>query len=261
MRRAFCMVFCGIALVISAQTLASDSDAAGLIADSWTRFRHGLGNEQEHIKVRVERTNQAAEVKELTRWTRFDPKGDRVMIKFTQPAADRGLALLIARESGGSSSASNMWLRMPSWEQARRIASDRESRYFGGTDLTFEDNRQLMGEAVSDFSYRMLKADSTGWLIEALPKAAANSGYGKRVVQLSSQKAVVQIQYFDSSNSLVKTQQHDGVVVEPSGRWRANVIAVTNHKEGSRSRFEITARQLGVSVPERVFTQNFLAEP
>ncbi|NJM44180.1 MAG: outer membrane lipoprotein-sorting protein [Brachymonas sp.] len=209
--------------------------------------------------MRVERTGQAPEIKTLTRWSRYSAQGDRVTIKFNEPAADRGMGLLIAREPG-STAASQMWLRMPSWPQARRIAGDREARYFGGTDLTFEDNRQLMGEAVADFNYRTIKADAQGWLIEATPKQAGSSGYAKRLIQLSAQRAVVQIQYFDLDGSPLKTQRHEGLLVETTGRWRAGVVLVDNHKEGSRTRLEISKRDLSQAVPERVFNPNFLGD-
>ncbi len=211
--------------------------------------------------MRVTRGAQAAETKTLTRWTRFQDQGDRVLIKFSEPAADRGLGLLIAHDGEHSR---QMWLRMPSWGQARKIAGDREARYFGGTDLSFEDNRQLLGEAVADFNYRLLRSDASGWQIEATPREAGSggaiSGYGRRLMQLAPTYAVTEIQYFDRNNALIKVQRNEDITVETSGRWRAGRIAVDNTQEGSRSVFEITARRIGAALPERLFAPAALVE-
>lgn len=238
----------------------AELDAAQLVSKAWAQFRQGVALEQEQIKLRIERAQQAPESKSLTRWSRFHAQGDRVAIKFNEPSNDRGMGLLIQREAS-TAAPSSMWLRMPSWPQARRIASDRENRYFGGTDLTFEDNRQLMGEALEEFDYRQIKTEAAGVWIEATPKATnANSGYGKRSMLISPQSAVLQINYFDRDGKPLKTQRHEGIAVEPNGRWRANVIDVVNHQEGSRTRLEITQRQFGANIAERIFSPNFLAE-
>jgi hypothetical protein len=230
------------------------------VAKAWMQFRQGVTMEQEQIKLRIERTQQAPEIKSLTRWSRFHAQGDRVMIKFNEPSNDRGMGLFIQREAANSQP-SSMWLRMPSWPQARRIASDRENRYFGGTDLTFEDNRQLMGEALEEFDYRHIKTEAAGVWIEATPKTAnIISGYGKRMMLISPQNAVLQIKYFDRDGKPLKTQRHEDITHDSNGRWRANVIEVVNHQEGSRTRLEITQRQLGSHVAERIFSPNFLTE-
>lgn len=267
----FSTLFSSLCLALPAALLAApamavqEQNASALVTEAWARYRNGVGTEQEQVRVRVSRGAQVAETKTLTRWTRFQDQGERVLIKFSEPAADRGLGLLIAHDGERSS---QMWLRMPSWGQARKIAGDREARYFGGTDLSFEDNRQLLGEAVADFSYRLLRSDANGWQIEATPREAGSggvisgttSGYGKRLMQLAPTYAVTEIQYFDRNNALIKVQRNEDITVEPSGRWRAGRIAVDNTQEGSRSVFEITARRIGAVLPERLFAPAALVE-
>ncbi|MDT8997904.1 outer membrane lipoprotein-sorting protein [Paucibacter sp. APW11] len=239
---------------------AAEPDASSLIQEAWARYRLGGGTEQESIKLRMERPKQAAELKQLSRWTRFQAHGERVLIRFKAPQEDRGLALLISRDS--SAEPSQMWLRMPSWPQARRISADRENRYFGGTDLSFEDNRQLLGEAIAGFQYKLLKSSPEAWQIEATPREGTSSAYAKRRITVSAGSlAVTEILYFDAEGSLLKTQRQEEIKLEPSGRWRAGRVIVDNHKEARRSVFEIEQRQFGAALPERLFSPAGMVEP
>lgn len=219
------------------------NDPAQLIAQSWSRYRSGVQTELEQIQVRVERPQRPPELKSLVRWTRFSSEGDKVKVQFKEPALDKGLGLLVLQPPRSAGTPAQMWLRMPSWTQARRLSGDRESRYFGGTDLTFEDNRQLLGEAVADFDYQTLSAEPSGWRIEARPKATVHSGYGKRIIQLTSALAVERIDYHDPQGRLLKVQRHPQLQVDASGRWRPLQVVIDNLQEDRRTVIDITQRQ------------------
>jgi len=67
----------------------------------------------------------------------------------------------------------DQWLKLPSMEKVRCISTADQDKYFAGTNLTYEDTRQLMGERINSFTYRTITQDSQGWQIEALPKPGA----------------------------------------------------------------------------------------
>lgn len=245
-------LLCALApLLCSLPALALPQDPSAIVQEVWSRYRQGGGVEQESVRLRIEREGQATEQKLLNRWTRFEPQGEKVLVRFAEPSADRGLGLLIVREAG---SGSQMWLRMPSWPQGRRIASDRESRYFGGTDLSFEDNRQLLGETLADWRYTLVRSSPDGWVIDAQPREPGLSAYGRRRLSITPAYAISEISYYDPSGELIKIQRHEALSVEPSGRWRANRINVENRREGRRSLFEVEQRRFGVVLPERQWT-------
>ncbi|MGM9514321.1 outer membrane lipoprotein-sorting protein [Roseateles sp. DB2] len=242
-------------------TLPTEAEATALIADSWSRYRRGVTTEQELVRLQITRAGQPVETKRLSRWTQFAEQGERVSIRFAEPAADRGQGLLILQErSAAAPSAAQMWLRMPSWPQARRITGDREGRYFGGTDLSFEDNRQLLGEHTPAFRYRVLQAEAGSWQVEAQPRDPMTSSYGRRLITLSRPSlAITEIQYFDRQGALIKTQRHESLQLDGT-RWRAQVVSVDNVQERSRTVLTIEQRRLNEPLPERTFTPQFLAE-
>ncbi|MBB5204941.1 hypothetical protein HNQ51_002260 [Inhella inkyongensis] len=244
-RRSLLSLGLNVGLLTLSRPLWAQEDAAARAEALWTRYRQGVQTEQEWVRVRIERAGQAPELKRLQRSIRYRADGGfLVLVRFAEPALDQGLTLLIDR----SASSQAMWLRMPSWPQARRIAGDREARSFGGTDLSFEDNRLLLGEAPSDWSYRTLPDGR----LEASPKSAGvNSAYGRRLLRLNTEGALAQIEYFDPNGRLLKTQTHEGLKVEANGRWRAQGIRV-QHAQGS-SHFEIERREFGAALPEAWF--------
>lgn len=247
----------------------SRTAAAQHVARAWALYRQGVATEEEQMQVHLTRAGQPTETKALTRWSRLSPEGDQVVVRFSAPAADRGLGLLILRSgatnahstTGGQPGSRQVWLRQPSWGQARRIAADREGRPFGDTDLTFEDNRQLLGEAVADFHYRLLPQQDPGWLVEARPRDGIPTAYGMRHIRLTPQHAVAEIRYFDPQLRPLKTQRHDGLEVDASGRWRARTVTIEHHQDRSQTVLELTRRLLNPPLADRVFTPGFLTEP
>ncbi|MFA6550978.1 MAG: outer membrane lipoprotein-sorting protein [Patescibacteria group bacterium] len=192
--------------------------------------------------------------KAFTRWIMFNPAGeDKVVVKFNEPAMDKGLGLLIWRHADED----EQWLKMPSFDKTRKIAVADQSKYFGGTDVTFEDARQLIGERTQDFNYKILSSDSAGWKIEALPKAGTKTGYGKRIFFVRSDFACTAIEYYDSRGELLKKQGNSEIKMQASGMWRTDKVIIVNRTLKRTTELTVTAREFG-SVDESTFTQNFL---
>jgi hypothetical protein len=67
----------------------------------------------------------------------------------------------------------------------------RSGQILAETDLTYEDTRQLIGERVGDFEYRMTGRSGSGWTIEATAKPGVETAYGKRVIAIHRQNEYV----------------------------------------------------------------------
>src|SRR5262245_29759413 len=102
------------------------------------------------------------------RWTftRLGSHGNsKAVLRFTQPAEVKGVALLIVNHPDR---ASDQWMWTPALQRERRIAlQDRSTRFFG-TDFSFED---LEERDVNQFTYRLLNEQSVDgavcWHIES----------------------------------------------------------------------------------------------
>ncbi len=252
MNKIILLISALFSFVLNAEVLP---DAKELVSKAWHNYRQHSDTEQENIRILLEKNGQRSE-KNVTRWTRFLTDGEKVLIRFEAPAADKGLALLIHNEG----SQKQMWLKMPSWGKERRIAAHREAQYFAGTDLTFEDNKLLVGEQTADFNYQIVSTNPEGWQIEAVAAAHVVSAYGKRRIWLTKDLAISKIEFYDPEHQLIKTLTNLFLQVDAEGRWRANSIEVVNHQDQSRSVFEIRQRQFPSDWSEHLFNPARLAD-
>ena len=210
-------------------------------------------SECEQTKVTVTPDGGKPTGKAFTRWILFNPAGeDKVVVKFNEPAFDKGLGLLIWRHASGD----EQWLKMPSFDKIRKIAVADQSKYFGGTDITFEDARQLIGERTQDFDYKILSSEN-GWKIEALPKTGIKTGYGKRIFFVRPDFACTAIEYYDSRGELLKKQSNGEIKIQANGIWRANKVTINNRSLKRITELMVTGRSFD-SVDANVFTQDFL---
>jgi Outer membrane lipoprotein-sorting protein len=98
--------------------------------------------EKERMEVNIIYKDGRKEEKVLTRWVHYDPAGeDKVTIVFSKPAREEGLGLFIWRHAKGDD---DQWLKLPSMKEVRRISIADQSKYFAGSDITYEDSRQLI---------------------------------------------------------------------------------------------------------------------
>lgn len=258
MKKLFTILVFSLLLPCS-QGGAADTDmtAATVINQSWLRYRQLAAAEQEQLQLTVTRLGEAGQQKHLTRWTRYVPSGEQVVLKFASPAADAGLGLWLDR---ADRSAQQIWLRMPSWVKARRVNGQRQQQYFAGTDLTFEDNAELSGEDPTAYQYRVLNQSAQGWWIEARPNIGSISAYAKREIWLDPDYAISRIDYFNRQGLLVKSLQNKLLQKYPQGGWRPNRVEIDNHLEQRQTVIEVRERRFDTSLANQIFSQEFLSD-
>lgn len=228
-----------------------------VIEITWQRYRQSVLDEWEHAQVEVVYRGKV-EQKELTRWIHYGTnREDRIAISFTKPARDR-IKALIYRHPGGRD---EQWLKLPSLPSPRRVSLS-DHTFFAGTDLVYEDLRQLVGEQTTDFEYRLAESqqESGRWVhvVEATPRPGVKSAYRKRLFTIErEQLAILRIQYFGEAG-LIKTQTSREVTVDQAGRWRVGAVEIENHHLSRRTNLRFVNRQINPGVPESVFDVSFL---
>lgn len=245
-----------IAATLCGVSSAAAADARGQIAHAWQQYQQGVQTEQELIEVQISQGGQPQPGKLLWRRIRFGEQGQRVSVKFVEPVADLGLALLIERNMAAPD---QIWLRMPSWTSARKVVGSRETRYFADTAFTFEDNKQLIGEQTALFDYRYLSQGASGATISATPRAGTVSGYSHREITLNAQGVPQRIAYFDDGPQVLKTLNFEDISYPAPGRWRAGRIVLTQ-RDGSQTILKVRQRSFNAALAERVFTQAAMME-
>lgn len=242
-------------LIATGDPAAAEITAREIVAKSWDLFR-SVKDEKELVHVSVAYHNGRREEKELTRWTLYEPSGeDKVTIRFSKPALDDGLMLLVWRHPGRSD---DVWLKLPSFAQERRVSTSDQGKYFAETDLTYEDTRQLIGERVGDFEYRMTGKSTSGWTIEATAKPGVETAYGKRVFTIDPKYVFTKIEYYAKGGTLIKTQTNMQVALDRRGRWRVDQVELDNHLLKRKTTMKIVERKVDQNISPEVFSKKFL---
>jgi hypothetical protein len=245
------------AVMFSTVVLAEGTNqACALVERSWAQYRRATC-ETEDTEITLSYDGGRKEVKRLTRWIQFDPAGeDKVTIVFSQPPNDDGLGLLTWRHPQGSD---DQWLKLPSMKQVRRVSVSDQSKYFAGTDLTYEDARQLIGERTGDFSYSFAGETNGLVRVEALPRAGVNTGYGRRVLWFDHDERITRTDYYAADRTrLIKTQHNEELVTDEKGRWRVAASRIENVLLKRTTLLKIIGRKIDTPVSPNLFTRAFL---
>jgi hypothetical protein len=175
----------------------------------------------------------------------------RAVLKFTEPAEVRGVALLIVNHSDR---ASDQWMWTPAIQRERRIAlQDRATRFFG-TDFSFED---LEERDVDQFEYRMLTeetvADVACWKIESRPTERRSSQYTRSVLWIRQDNfAYARIEnYVD--DELVRRLDY-GRIEQAQGIWTARVLEMHDLRRDSRTLLTLERLEYNLPMREEDFT-------
>ena len=188
------------------------------------------------------------------RWTleRLGSHGaSRMVLRFTQPAEVKGVALLVVNHPDR---ASDQWMWTPAIERDRRIAlQDRSTRFFG-TDFSFED---LEERDVDQYDYTLLGDDSVDgaatWKIQSTPKQGKSSQYTKSVVWIRKDSyAFVRIENF-AKDQLVRRLNY-GDLQNVQGIWTAKRLEMTDLKRNSRTVLTLDKLQYNVPMKDDDFT-------
>ncbi len=188
------------------------------------------------------------------RWTleRLGSHGtSRMVLRFTQPAEVKGVALLVVNHPDR---ASDQWMWTPAIERDRRIAlQDRSTRFFG-TDFSFED---LEERDVNQYDYSLLGDDAVdgaaAWKIESIPKQAKSSQYTRSIVWIRKDNyAFARIENYIKDQVVRRLAYTD--IQNVQGIWTARQMEMTDLRRKSRTRLTLDKLQYNVSMKDDDFT-------
>jgi outer membrane lipoprotein-sorting protein len=188
------------------------------------------------------------------RWTleRLGSHGtSRMVLRFTQPAEVKGVALLVVNHPDR---ASDQWMWTPAIERDRRIAlQDRSTRFFG-TDFSFED---LEERDVDQYDYALLGDDTVdgaaAWKIQSNPKAGKSSQYTKSIVWIRKDNyAFARIENYAKEQVVRRLNYVD--IQNVQGIWTAKVLEMFDLKRNSRTRLTLDKLQYNVPMKDDDFT-------
>ncbi len=204
------------------------------------RNRHG---EVSHRKLR----NKTLEV---------ENDGDKVIIIFDTPRDVRGTAFMSFTHKFEPD---DQWLYLPALKRIKRIASRNKSGPFMGSEFSYED---ISSQEVEKYRYKYIKNETFDgrehFLIERYP-LDQKSGYVRQKVWLDqSEYRIWKIDFYNQTDTLLKTLHFDDYQQYLGRYWRANIMEMKNHLTGKSTLLKWRDFHFNNGFAEQEFTRHAL---
>jgi outer membrane lipoprotein-sorting protein len=185
------------------------------------------------------------------------PGDSKTLVRFTDPVAMRGVALLSINKSGEKD---RQWLYIPATKRARSVSPRDRSEKFAGTDFTYED---LTDRITEGFDYRVLSEEETidghkTYKIEATPRDPGDSQY-KAIYYWIGQDVpcILFAELYDSSGKKIRTL-HATQVKKASGIWGMRHVEMTSVGDNTRTVLTVNSAAFNKGLEASQFTPEAL---
>lgn len=279
-RRHVLVGFGVVALCTGATAYAGSDGAAALIAETWARYR-SVNTEREESEILIvsgppvdySRADAEAMVREprsgvlqkrAVRHVLYAANGqDKIHLLFSLPPDDAGLGLLVWRQAGRTRD--DMWLFMPGYRAVRRIPISSKQR-LAGTDLLYEDVRELAGERTDRFTYESIGTEPAGGrtaeVIRATPRSDTVTAYASRTIWIDKEWLFpLKVEFYDPAGKLWKVLRNAEIHEVASGVRRADLAEMCDVQLDQCTLLLVTRRSVAVEIPPQVFTEDYLLHP
>lgn len=282
LRRLRLLLSASVALLWCAGTpVQAEQDGLSLVTETWARYR-SVKTEREESEILIVGAPQAAAFsraeteamvrdgrsgvihKRAVRHVLYATDGqDRIHLLFSLPADDAGLGLLVWRQTDNKPD--DMWLYMPGYRAVRRVPVSSNQR-LAGTDLLYEDVRELAGERTDRFTYKIVATDSVDGraaeVVSATPKPDTSTAYSSRKVWIDKEWLFpLKVEFYDAAGKLWKVLRNTEIrEVAPNVR-RADLAEMRDVQLNECTLLLVTKRNVGAEIPAQVFTEDYLVHP
>ncbi|MEM9158733.1 MAG: outer membrane lipoprotein-sorting protein [Verrucomicrobiota bacterium] len=160
-------------------------------------------------------------------------EGDKTLITFDQPRDVKGTAFLSFTKKVGPD---DQWLYLPALKRVKRISSNNKSGPFVGSEFAYED---MTSQEVEKYTYKFLREEELDgekcFVIERYP-VDPKSGYTRQISWIDQEHyRVMQIDFFDRKNELLKTLTFNGYQQYLDKFWRPELMRMENHQTGKNT--------------------------
>lgn len=241
-------------LLLCALPLAAQ-DARQIVEESQRRLR--ANSERYEGVLEVIAANNKVSKKSWT-YDRIGSYGNsKAIIRFTEPAEVKGVALLVINHPDRSS---DQWMWTPAIGRDRRIAlQDRSTRFFG-TDFSFED---LEERDVNQYNFNLTGEEPIDgalcWRIEARPREGKVSQYTLTRMWIRKDN-YVPAQYENYAKEQLVRRLRESDIQNVQGIWTARLLDMTDLRRKSHTLLRIEKLQYNVPMKDEDFTVQALRQ-
>ncbi|MEE4176010.1 MAG: outer membrane lipoprotein-sorting protein [Bacteroides sp.] len=184
-------------------------------------------------------------IREASIWQKGSNKR---LFRFTRPASEAGIAFLSLPDD-------LMYLYMPAFGKARRIASHVKNQSFAGTDFSYEDMETK--EYAKTYSGKVLREEGNLYILELVALPDVRSDYSKMIVAVNKENYTPQrSESYDRGGNLAKTAVYTWQ--QQANYWFPKEIFMKDEKKGSSTRMIMSDVKFDSNISDQVFTERNL---
>jgi outer membrane lipoprotein-sorting protein len=181
----------------------------------------------------------------------------KTLVRFTDPAELRGVALLSINEPGVTD---RQWIYIPATERVRSVSPRERSERFAGSDFTYED---IAERSFDDFTYKLLPAEDIienhkTYKVEADPVAPDRSQY-KYIYYWVAQDVpcILHAEMYGPDGTKIR-EMHAGALRKEAGIWGARKTEMRTLTDGTKTVLTIDEVHLNTGLDAAWFTPEAL---
>ncbi|GAG63207.1 unnamed protein product [marine sediment metagenome] len=187
----------------------------------------------------------------------FSQKGEdektSTLMRFLSPKSVKGVTLLNIDDG------EKIYLYMPAYNKARRIASSSKGDEFMGTGLSYED--MSMNFEDKDYEKKLLEETESVYIIEVIP-SGEDISYKKIILTVDKEKFYTkEVEFYDMSENLTKTLEIVQIQIDENDKITPIEIVFTDIEENRKTKIVIKEMEYNVELSSSFFSIRTLKKP
>ena len=175
------------------------------------------------------------------------------LMRFLSPKSVKGVTLLNIDDG------EKIYLYMPAYNKARRIASSSKGDEFMGTGLSYED--MSMNFEDKDYEKKLLEETESVYIIEVIP-SGEDISYKKIILTVDKEKFYTkEVEFYDMSENLTKTLEIAKIKIDDKGKITPMEIVFTDTEENKKTKIVIKEMEYNVELSSSFFSIRTLSKP
>jgi outer membrane lipoprotein-sorting protein len=175
------------------------------------------------------------------------------LVRFLSPKSVKGVTLLNIDDG------EKIYLYMPAYGKARRIAGSSKGDEFMGTGLSYEDIN--MNYEDKDYEKKLLEETDSEFIIEVIP-SEEDTSYKKIILTVDKEKFYTKkVEFYDMSENLIKTLEIDKIKIDGKGKITPMEIVFTDIEENRKTKIVIKKIEYDIELSSSFFSIRTLKKP
>lgn len=175
------------------------------------------------------------------------------LMRFLSPKSVKGVTLLNIDDG------EKIYLYMPAYNKARRIASSSKGDEFMGTGLSYED--MSMNFEDKEYEKKLLEETESVYIIEVIP-SEEDTSYKKIILMVDKEKFYTKkVEFYDINENLIKTFEIAKIKIDDKGKITPMEIVFTDVEDNQKTKIAIKEIEYDIELSSSFFSIRTLKKP